>query len=212
MYEHQILNMSRTVQQYLVDFKGIQAEPEDIAEPLREHWAEFAVHVWHTEDIFFQAENMALPMSRSLAREILRGIEEVIDCENGITWVTIDDAIQRGTENINWSELSDAEMAAFSGNFVLAWETPSRRLNRCRPVVGSLLDAIQGARGIARRSTVQVRVLATEPWLEDDPEGAVEVGNELLTISPYGASPSEDTLPSRDALESHPHFTSAVVG
>ncbi|MBL7163245.1 MAG: hypothetical protein ISS57_11610 [Anaerolineales bacterium] len=212
MYEHQILNMARKVQQYLADFKGIQVEPGDIAEPLREHWAEFAVHVWHTEDIFFQAENMALPMSRSLAREILRGIEEVIDCENGITWVTIDDAIQRGTENINWSELSDAEMAAFSGNFVLAWETPSRRLRRCRPVVGSLLDAVQGARGIVRRSIMQVRVLATEPWLEDDPDGAVEVGNELLTITPDASSPSDDSPPLQGAQESDRHLTASAVG
>ena len=212
MYEHQIHNMARTVQQYLADFKGIQVELEDIAEPLREHWAEFAVHVWHIEDIYFQAENIALPMSRSLAREILRGIEEVLDCENGITWVTIDDAIQREMEKINWSEQSDAEMAAFSGNFVLAWQTPRRKLSRCRPVASSLLDAVQGARGIARRSTVPVRVLATETWLEDDPDGAVEVGNELLTISPDASNPSDDSPPLQGARESDRHLTASAVG
>ena len=196
MYEHQIYNMARTVQQYLANFKCIQVEAEDIAEPLQEHWADFAVHVWHIEDIFFQAENMALPMSRSLAQEILKDIEAKIDCENGITWVAIDDAIQRGTEKINWAELSDAAMEAFSGNFVLAWQTSSRKLNRCRPVTGSLLDAAQGARGIARRSRVAVRVLATEPWLEDDPEGSAEVGNELLVVSGFREqTPNSSRMP-----------------
>ncbi|MBC8509793.1 MAG: hypothetical protein H8D34_33515 [Chloroflexi bacterium] len=212
MYEHQIHNMTRTVQQYLADFKGIQVEAEDIAEPLREHWAEFAVHVWHIEDVLFQAENMALPMSRSQAREILKGIEAKIDCENGITWVTIDDAIQRETEKINWAELSDAAMEAFSGNFVLAWQTPLRKLNRWRPVTGSLLDAARGARGIARRSRVAVRVLATEPWLEDDPEGAVEVGNELLTITPDRTTPSKPIPPAQSSLASHVQFPCIAVG
>ncbi len=212
MYEHQIINMARTVQQYLADFRGIQVEPEDIAEPLREHWIEFTVHVWHTEDIYFQAKNMALPMSQSLAREILKGIEDKIDCENGIAWVTIDDAIQRRTENIKWSELSIAEMGAFSGNFVLAWETPRLALNRCRPVVGSLLDAVQVARGIARRSTVPVQVLATEPWLEDDLDGAVEVGNHLLTISPDRIIPIKPTPPPQSVPASHYQPASAALG
>lgn len=196
MYEHHIHNMARAVQQSLADSKGVQVEAEDFTEPLREYWADYAVMTWAIEDVVFQAEHSAWPMSNEQARDILREIEHGASAEYGITWDTLDEAIQSWAEGVDWPTLGDAELAKYSGNFVLCWQTPHRRLARYRVVAGSLIEAVRQARAISRHSVVQVQVLATEPWAEDDPAGSAEVGNELLVVSGFRAqTPSSSRTP-----------------
>ena len=182
MYDHHITNMARMLSQRLAE--KIQVESQEIAEALREYWSDFAVHVWHTADVIFQADQMALPMSQKAAREILKNVEDKIDCEYGLTWSTIDEAIQKWGDKISWPDLSDEELAMYSGSFVLAWHSP-RLIKDIHNVVKSdnLLDAVQQARQMAERNFVDVRVIATEPFEDnDDPQSVAEVGNTLMII------------------------------
>ena len=182
MYDHHITNMARMLSQRLAE--KIQVKPQAIAEALREYWSDFAAHVWHTEDVFFQTDQMALPMSQKAAREILKNVEDKIDCEYGLTWSTIDEAIQAWSQDICWPDLSDEELARYSGSFILAWRPP-RTIRDIHRVVksGNLLDAVQHARQSAERNYVDIRVIATEPLEDnDDPQSVAESGNTLMII------------------------------
>lgn len=211
MHNHLIQEMARTVQQRLAD-RGIRVKTDDIVEPLRAFWADYAVHVWHTEDVFFQADQMALPMSQKAARAILRRIENKIDCEYGITWNTIETTIDLWIADVDWFDLSDDELAEYSGNFVLSWKATQPDMNFYAIVrSGNLLDAVQLARKTALEQSTEVRLISTDPSiLEDAPDigdedddfigilsldtskNAAEFGSELMTIQtpdalrPYG--------------------------
>ena len=201
MHEHLIQEMARTVQQRLAD-KNIRVETNDIVEPLRAYWADYAAHIWHTEDVFFQADQMALPMSQKAAREILRLIEDKIDSEYGITWNTIDTVIHIWIADVDWFDLSDDELAEYSGNFVLSWKVHRGAGDCCRVVrSGNLLDAVHLARKTALEQSTDVRLMSTDASIlenvpdigdEDDdfigvpalesPKNAAEFGSELIMI------------------------------
>jgi len=174
--------MSNLLSQRLAE--KIQIEPEEISETLREYWRDYAVHVWHVEDIFFQAGQSGLPMSRGAAREILIEAESNIDCDYGITWTHIDQEVDDWARRVNWPSLGDDELAEYSGRFALAWHNPSLVVDLHRMVKSDiLLDAVRQAREIASSNSVEVRVFSTDPD-EDDPDDATHFGNELMVITP----------------------------
>jgi len=174
--------MSNLLSQRLAE--KIQIEPEEISETLREYWRDYAVHVWHVEDIFFQAGQSGLPMSREAAREILMEAERDIDCDYGITWSHIDQEVDDWAKRVHWLSLGDDELAQYSGRFALACHNPSLVVDLHRMVKSDiLLDAVRQAREIASSNSVKVRVFSTDPD-EDDPEDAVRFGNELMVITP----------------------------
>jgi len=182
MYDHHIHNMARLLSQRLTE--NIQVEPQAIAETLREYWGDYAVHIWHTEDVFFQAGQSGLPMSVESAREILMEAESNIDCDYGITWTHIDQGVDDWAKKVHWPSMGDDELAEYSGRFALAWHNTHLAVDLHRIVESDvLLDAIQQARELANSNSVEVRVFSTDPD-EDDPEDAVDYGNELTTITP----------------------------
>ena len=182
MYEHHIHNMTQLLSQRLAE--KTQAQPEEISETLREYWRDYAVHVWHLEDVFFQAGQSGLPMSPEAAREILTEAERDIDCDYGITWSHIDQEVDDWAKKVHWLSLGDDELAEYSGRFALVWHNPSLVVDLHRMVESDiLLDAVQQAREIANSNSVAVRIFATDPD-EDDPEDAARFGNELMVIKP----------------------------
>lgn len=182
MYDHHIHNMSNLLSQRLGE--KIQIEPEVIADTLREYWRDYAVHIWHVEDIFFQAGQSGLPMSREAAREILIEAERNIDCEYGINWSHIDQEVDDWAKKVNWPSLGDDELAQCSGRFALTWHNPHLVVDLHRMVKSDiLLDAVRQAREIASSNSVSVRIFSTDPD-EDDPDDATRFGNELMVITP----------------------------
>ncbi|MEW6405102.1 MAG: hypothetical protein AB1649_25175 [Chloroflexota bacterium] len=192
MYDHHIHNMTQLLSQRLAE--KTQVHPEEIAETLREYWRDYAVHVWHVEDIFFQASQSGLPMSREAARGILMEVEHNIDCEYGITWTHIDQEIDDWAKKIHWLSLDDDTLAEYSGRFALAWHNPHLVVD-IRQMVESdiLLDAVQQAREIANSHSVAVQIFSTDPD-EDDPEDAARFGNELMVIKP-GKEKEQTSVP-----------------
>lgn len=182
MYDHHIHSMARLLSRHLAE--KTQVEPQLIAETLREYWSDYAVHIWHTEDVFFQAGQSGLPMSGESAREILMEAERNIDCDYGITWTHIDQGVDDWAKKVHWPRLGDDDLAEYSGRFALAWHNTHLAVDLHRIVESDvLLDAVQQAREIANFNSVDVRVFSTNPD-EDDPEDAVGNGNELMVITP----------------------------
>jgi len=182
MYDHHIDNMTQLLSQRLAEKN--QVKPEEIAETLSEYWRDYAVHIWHVEDIFFQAGQSGLPMSREAAREILVEVEGNIDCDYGITWSHIDQEVDDWAKKVNWPSLGDDEMVDYSGRFALAWHNPRLVVDLHRMVESDiLLDAVQQAREIANANSMAVRIFSADPD-EDDPEDAIRFGNELMVIPP----------------------------
>jgi len=182
MYDHHILNMAQRISKYLAP--KIQIEPGEITETLREYWRDYAVHIWHTEDVFFQAGQSGLPMSRLAAREILMEAESDIDCEYGLTWSHIDQEVDDWAKKVDWPSLNDGQLAQFSGRFALAWHNAQLGADIHQMVTSDiLLDAVRQAREIADIHAVTVRVVSADSD-EDDPDDAVDYGHELIVISP----------------------------
>jgi|GEM_PF-1314770 hypothetical protein len=201
MYDHHITNMTQLLSKILAP--KIQIAPGEIAEPLREYWRDYAVHIWQTEDVFFQAGQSGLPMSPAAAREILMEVERDIDCEYGLTWSHIDQEIDDWAKKVRWSNLKDDQLAQFSGRFALAWHNPRLDVDLHRMVASDiLLDAVRQAREIAHTDLAAVRVFSADPD-EDEPKDAVEYGNELMVISP--PTPDETAQPeTRNVQIVHP--------
>lgn len=211
MYDHHIHNMSNLLSQRLAE--KIQIEPEVIADTLREYWRDYAVHIWHVEDIFFQAGQSGLPMSREAAREILVEVERNIDCDYGITWSHIDQEVDDWAKKVHWLSLGDDELAGYSGRFALAWHNPHLVVNLHRMVKSDiLLDAVRQAREIASSNSVSVRIFSTDPD-EDDPEDAVRFGNELMVITPpaIGECNDEAEQPTRIMPEGSGNVTGEEI-
>lgn len=52
-------------------------------------------HIWNVEDVLFKAEDLDITLTEDQAIEILRNIEDDIDCSVGVNWDVIE-------YHINW--------------------------------------------------------------------------------------------------------------
>ena len=70
-----------------------------IREILNDLFDSVALHVWSREDVIKVAQNRVWPISPEATDEILANIEGHLDSELGITWLTLDIAVDDYYEN-----------------------------------------------------------------------------------------------------------------
>lgn len=194
MYNHHIRGMSEKIQPAIAAAITNNSNiRETIEQVLTAHWNDYAVHIWHTQDIFFDANRTGKPMSTAVARQILADIETNIDCEHGITWDTLHTCISDWFDSVNWQSLSNAELYQYSGFFILRWETPDASLLHYAAVLGkdgearnaNLLTAVEMAQQISQDQAIPVSVLSTseyDPDDEDDLKQAARTWDVLLKV------------------------------
>lgn len=67
---------------------------QEAIETLQNYWDGKIAIVWSAQDIMNRAEDNDIDITEEQAKDILNSILEKHDCEQGITWDTIDLAIQ----------------------------------------------------------------------------------------------------------------------
>jgi len=118
MHNHHIRAMAEAIASHFWRL-GLPADLEDIKSILRAYWEDYAVHVWSTDDVFYQAQQSGWPMCEADAREVLADFEAEANSESGLTWDGLAQAVNAWCENIRWAELNREQMRAFEGCFVV---------------------------------------------------------------------------------------------
>jgi len=67
---------------------------DDILRVLSEYWSDKIAHVWQVDDVIDVAVRTGKPITAQAANDVLQNIYDHIDCEYGITWTTIDVALE----------------------------------------------------------------------------------------------------------------------
>jgi hypothetical protein len=194
MYNHHICGMSEKI---LPAIAAAITNNSNIREALEQsltaYWNDYAVHVWHIQDVFFDANRTGKPMSTAVAREILANIEDNIDCEHGLTWDTLHTSISDWFDSVNWQSFSNAELYQYSGFFILRWETPEGSLLHYAAVLGNegdvrdanLLTAVEMARQISQDQAIPVFIHSTgeyDPTDEDNLKQSALTWDVLLKV------------------------------
>ena len=81
-----------------------------------------ALHVWSREDIIGVAKERGWPIAPEATDEILENIERHVDCELGITWLTVEIAVDDFYGGIDWYELPKEKREQYRGDFILKLE------------------------------------------------------------------------------------------
>ena len=82
-----IEEMSETIAEHC------NANRDDILRVLAEYWSDKIAHVWQVDDVIDAAVRRGLHITAQDASDILQDIHDHIDCEYGITWTTIEVAL-----------------------------------------------------------------------------------------------------------------------
>jgi len=67
---------------------------DDILRVLSEYWKDKIAHVWQVDDVIDVALRTGIPITAQAANEVLQVVYDHIDCEYGITWTTLDVALE----------------------------------------------------------------------------------------------------------------------
>lgn len=72
-----------TVKDYIEQLQRLY-KPDDV----------IACHLWATDDVLEQAKMLGIEISQQEAEEIIESVHKHADCEYGITWLTLEIAIE----------------------------------------------------------------------------------------------------------------------
>ena len=67
-----------TIKEYIEQLQRLYSQDETVA-----------VHLWHTDDVIGLAKEMGYELTKNQAAEIIEDIHSHIDCEFGVTWMTV---------------------------------------------------------------------------------------------------------------------------
>lgn len=86
---------------------------------IESYLSNYALQIWGISDIHDVAEKNCYPMSDSIAREILADIDNHQSAEHGITWDTLENAMDTRLNSEDFSAFTDEEMEDLKGSFIL---------------------------------------------------------------------------------------------
>lgn len=109
MYDHMLLEMAETLSQRC----GVRVD--DAMNALITYWQDKIAHVWQVEDVFESALQAGKPITRADAVELLKQIFDGHDSSLGITWTTIECALD--DYHLDFARLGEAQYADVVGVF-----------------------------------------------------------------------------------------------
>ena len=74
--------------------KELRVDNAEVLNILGRYWQDKIAHVWQVEDVFESAQRAGKPITREDAVEILHEIFDHLDSDLGITWMTLDIALE----------------------------------------------------------------------------------------------------------------------
>ncbi len=109
MYDHMLLEMSETLSQRC----GLRVD--DAMNALLGYWQDKIAHVWQAEAVFESALQAGKPITRADAAELLKQVFDGHDSSMGITWTTIECALD--DYRLDFARLGEAQYADVAGVF-----------------------------------------------------------------------------------------------
>lgn len=163
------------IEEYLK--KGLQSEGFDVPEGviarlLSDLFDGVAIHVWSRPDVFRVAWEAGWPISQRMADTILSNIESHVDPEYGITWLTLESAVQDFYEKLDWGTVEPEEREQCIGDFLLVRSVPLDENPAVHLENVTLASVLETASKLAAadRATVSVYGIPKEtaPSLEEE--------------------------------------------
>ena len=88
MYDHFLEEMAAAIA------KELHLDNNDVLSILNRYWQDKIAHVWQVEDVLESARRAEKPITRANAQTILQQIFDHLDSDMGITWTTLDVALE----------------------------------------------------------------------------------------------------------------------
>ena len=159
--------------------KELPVDHNDVLRILHRYWMDKIAAVWHADEVLGTALNVGKPIIREDAQEMLKDIFEGHDAELGITWTTLEVALQ--DYHLNWKRLPEDRYHEVQGVFKV-W----RKGNLIAHQVGLFPDRIHGnlpkaltlAKSLADETPGVPILIGCEPRHSDDVEPWLSVTRE----------------------------------
>ena len=117
--------------------KEIHVDNNTVLSMLNHYWADKIAPVWQVDDLLEVALKAGIPITKDDAIEVLKDLFEGHDAELGITWTTLEVALQE--YHLDWKRLSEEQYGEVQGVFRV-W----RKGNPIAFQVGLIPDHIRG--------------------------------------------------------------------
>lgn len=164
MYDHMLLEMAETLSQ------RCNVRVDDAMNALITYWQDKIAHVWQVEDVLESAVQAGKPITRADAVELLKQVFDGHDSSLGITWTTIECALD--DYRLDFARLGEVQSADVVGVFTV-WrkEHPVRHQFGLAPndIQRNLPEALAFARQLALEHPDDTICLAcgpdATPWL-----------------------------------------------
>lgn len=168
MYDYMLEEMAEAIG------RECHVDHNDVLHVLGQYWQDKIAHVWQVEDVLEAAHRAEKPITRADARGILEQVFHDLDSELGITWQTIDNALDQYT--LAFHELTPESYKQVVGVFeVWRLHDPISTQFGLFPdqVDDNLPEAMEYAKGMARQVPGVLVFLGperyasevNEPWL-----------------------------------------------
>ena len=88
MYDYMLEEMADAISMEL------RVDNAEVLSSLGRYWQDKIAHVWQVEDVFESARRAGKPITREDAVEVLHEVFDHLDSDLGITWMTLDVALE----------------------------------------------------------------------------------------------------------------------
>ena len=170
MYNYMLEEMAETIA------AECHADHNEVLRVLGQYWQDKIAHVWQVEDVLEAAHRAEKPITRAAARSILEEILHDLDSELGITWQTLNTALD--VYSLDFHQLTPEGWKQVVGTFeVWRLHDPISTQFGLFPdqMDGNLPEAMEYARQMAREVPGVLVFLGCERY-------ASEVNEPWLTI------------------------------
>ena len=173
MNDHVIEEMAETIA------KELHLEHNDVLRVLHHYWQDKIAPLWQVADLLDTALNMGKPITKEDAIEVLKDLFEGHDPELGITWTTLEVALQE--YRLDWNRLTEDRYPDVQGVFKV-WRkgTPIAFQVGLFPkhILGNLPKALTLAKSLADQTPGVPILIGCEMCASDDVDPWLSVTRE----------------------------------
>ncbi len=175
MNDHVIEEMADAIAQEL------RVDNNDALRVLHHYWEDKIAPLWQVDDLLDTALNMGKPITKADAIEVLKDLFEGHDPELGITWITLEVALQE--YHLDWKRLPEDRYAEVQGVFKV-WRkgTPIAFQVGLFPkhILGNLPKAITLAKSLADQTPGSPILIGCEMRTSEDVDPWLSVTREAV--------------------------------
>lgn len=168
MYDYILEEMAEAIA------REFRLDNNDVLGVLSRYWQDKIAHVWQVEDVLEAAHRAEKPITREDALTILQQVFHGLDSELGITWLTVDVALEE--YSLDFNTLTPEAYSQVAGVFEVwrKYDAVSVQFGLFpNQMAGNLPEALEFAKHLARKVPgVPVHLGCeryaseeTEPWL-----------------------------------------------